>query len=411
MNIGLFTDSYPPYINGVSTSVYNLREALKKLGHTVYIVTVNDSIIKHEYDDKEKILRIPGIPIGIYDYRLSEIYPVSTVKIIKKWKLDVIHSHTEFGVGIFARILAKKFKIPLVHTYHTLYEDYTHYITHNHFNKLSKKIVKDLTKVYCVKTAKETIVPTDKIYKLFKEKYMITKNVSVIPSGIDIERFFEENVEQDKVERIKEKYGITKDDFTIIFVGRLAQEKNIEFLLNAQQKLIERGINNIKLLIVGDGPDKENYINITRKLNIFDKVIFTGKIEQDKIQYYYQCADAFVTASNSETQGLTVIEAMAAGVVPICINDMAFIDMLPKKSLFNNQKEYINRLITFSADEELRKEYKVEIRKKAEEYSSSTYAQRVLNVYSGVLNGGKKDNTLKSRELINEKKKMVEEFV
>ena len=411
MNIGLFTDSYPPYINGVSTSVYNLREALKKLGHTVYIVTVNDSIIKHEYDEKEKVLRIPGIPIGIYDYRLSEIYPISTVKTIKKWKLDVIHSHTEFGIGIFARILAKKFKIPLVHTYHTLYEDYTHYITHNHFDKLSKKIVKDLTKVYCVKTAKKTIVPTEKIYKLFKEKYMITKNISVIPSGIEIERFFEENVEQDKVEQIKEKYGITKNDFTIIFVGRLAQEKNIEFLLNAQQKLIEKRINNIKLLIVGDGPDKENYINITRKLNIFDKVIFTGKIEQDKIQYYYQCADAFVTASNSETQGLTVIEAMAAGVVPICINDMAFIDMLPKKSLFNNQNEYINRLITFSTDEELRKEYQAEIRKKAEEYSSNTYAQRVLNVYSGVLNGGKKDNTLKSRELINEKKKMVEEFV
>ena len=408
MKIGLFTDSYPPYINGVSTSVYNLREALKKLGHTVYTVTVNDSIIKHEYDEKEKILRIPGIPIGIYDYRLSEIYPISTIRIIKKWNLDVIHSHTEFGIGIFARILSKKFKIPLVHTYHTLYEDYTHYITHNHFDKLSKKIVKDLTKVYCVKTAKETIVPTDKIYKLFKEKYMITKNISVIPSGIDIERFFEENVEKDKVDKIKKKYGITKEDFTIIFVGRLAPEKNIEFLLKAQQKLVEEKINNIKLLIVGDGPEKENYINISRKLNIFDKVIFTGKIEQEEIQYYYQCADAFVTASNSETQGLTVIEAMAAGVVPICINDMAFIDMLPKKSLFSNQKEYINRLITFSKDEKIRKEYKVEIRKKAEEYSSSTYAQRVLNVYNGVLNGG---NNEKSKGLRNEKKKMVEEFV
>ena len=90
MRIGLFTDSYPPYINGVSTRVYNLREALKKLGHTVYIVTVNDSIIKHEYDEKEKILRIPGIPIGIYDYRLSEIYSISTVKMIKNWNLDVI---------------------------------------------------------------------------------------------------------------------------------------------------------------------------------------------------------------------------------------------------------------------------------------------------------------------------------
>ena len=411
MKIGLFTDSYPPYINGVSTSVYNLREALKKLGHTVYIVTVNDSIIKHEYDEKEKILRIPGIPIGIYDYRLSEIYPVSTVKMIKNWNLDVIHSHTEFGIGIFARILSKKFKIPLVHTYHTLYEDYTHYITHNHFDKLSKKIVKDLTKVYCVKTAKETIVPTDKIYKLFKEKYMITKNISVIPSGIDIERFFEENVEKSKVEQIKEKYGITPKDFTIIFVGRLAPEKNIEFLLNAQRKIVEKKINNIKLLIVGDGPDKENYINISRKLNIFDKVIFTGKIPQEEIQYYYQCADAFVTASNSETQGLTVIEAMAAGVVPICINDMAFIDMLPKKSLFSNQNEYINQLVKFSTDEDLRKDYKIEIRKKAEEYSSKVYAQKVLNVYNGVLNGGKKDNTLKSKELRNEEKKMVEEFV
>lgn len=262
--------------------------------------------------------------------------------------------------------------------------------------------------MYCVKTAKETIVPTDKIYKLFKEKYMITKNISVIPSGIDIERFFEENVEKDKVDKIKRKYGITKEDFTIIFVGRLAPEKNIEFLLKAQQKLVEEKINNIKLLIVGDGPDKENYINISRKLNIFDKVIFTGKIEQKEIQYYYQCADAFVTASNSETQGLTVIEAMAAGVVPICINDMAFIDMLPKKSLFSNQNEYINRLITFSKDEKIRKEYKVEIRKKAEEYSSSTYAQRVLNVYNGVLNGG---NNEKSKGLKNEKKKMVEEFV
>ena len=331
--------------------------------------------------------------------------------MIKNWNLDVIHSHTEFGIGIFARILSKKFKIPLVHTYHTLYEDYTHYITHNHFNKLSNKIVKDLTKIYCVKTAKETIVPTDKIYKLFKEKYMITKNICVIPSGIDVERFFEENVKKDKVEQIKEKYGIGENDFTIIFVGRLASEKNIEFLLNAQRKLIEKEITNIKLLIVGDGPEKENYINISRKLNIFDKVIFTGKIEQEEIQYYYQCADAFVTASNSETQGLTVIEAMAAGVVPICINDMAFMDMVPKGSLFSNQNEYINRLITFSKNEELRKEYKVEIRKKAEAYSSKAYAQKVLDVYNGVLYGGKKDNTLKSRELINEKKKMVEEFV
>lgn len=102
---------------------------------------------------------------------------------------------------------------------------------------------------------------------------------------------------------------------------------------------------------------------------------------------------------------------MAAGVVPICINDMAFIDMLPQESLFNNQNEYIDRVITFWSNDKLREKYKKEIRKKAEKYSSKAYAQNVLNVYNGVLNGGKKDNTLKSRELRNEKKKMVEEFI
>lgn len=411
MRIGLFTDSYTPDINGVSTSVFNLRKALMKMGHTVYIVTVNNSIIKHEYDEKEKILKLPGIPVGIYNYRFSEIYSISTIKIIKKWNLDVIHSHTEFGVGIFARILSKQFKIPLVHTYHTLYEDYTHYITHNHFDKLSKNIVKNLTKLYCVKTAKETIVPTNKIYKLFKEKYMIDKNINIIPSGIDIDRFYKENVSPTKVEQIKKKYGITKQDFTIIFVGRLATEKNIEFLLNAEQKMIEKKIFNTKLLIVGDGPEKEKYINIARKLNIFDKVIFTGKIKQEEIQYYYQCADAFVTASNSETQGLTVIEAMASEVVPICINDMAFLEMVPKKSIFSNQEEYINQLITFANNDKLREEYKVEIRKKAEEYSSKRYAERVLDVYRGVLTGGIKDNITKKEGIKDGKEKIIKECI
>ena len=411
MRIGLFTDSYTPDINGVSTSVFNLRKALMKMGHTVYIVTVNNSIIKHEYDEKEKILKLPGIPVGIYNYRFSEIYSISTIKIIKKWNLDVIHSHTEFGVGIFARILSKQFKIPLVHTYHTLYEDYTHYITHNHFDKLSKNIVKNLTKLYCVKTAKETIVPTNKIYKLFKEKYMIDKNINIIPSGIDIDRFYKENVSPTKVEQIKKKYGITKQDFTIIFVGRLATEKNIEFLLNAEQKMIEKKIFNTKLLIVGDGPEKEKYINIARKLNIFDKVIFTGKIKQEEIQYYYQCADAFVTASNSETQGLTVIEAMASEVVPICINDMAFLEMVPKKSIFSNQEEYINQLITFANNDKLREEYKVEIIKKAEEYSSKRYAERVIDVYRGVLTGGIKDNITKKEGIKDGKEKIIKECI
>ena len=176
MRVGVFTDTYPPFINGVSTSITMLQKALVAKGHKVYIVTVNPENMSYKYDDEDSIIRIPGIPVGIYDYRLTGIYPIRAINKIKKWNLDVIHSHTEFGIGTFARIISKQLGIPLVHTYHTMYEDYVHYITKGHFDKSSKKIVEYLTKFYCDKTAKELIVPSTKTYKLFKEKYKFDKN-------------------------------------------------------------------------------------------------------------------------------------------------------------------------------------------------------------------------------------------
>jgi len=198
MRIGLFTDTYPPYINGVSTSIAMLKTALEKQGHEVFVVTVNAD--KFKYQNDEKVIRIPGIPIGIYDYRLTGIYPLRAINIIKKWKLDIIHSHTEFGIGTFARIMSKQLNIPLVHTYHTMYEDYIHYITKGYFNKSSKKVVEYLTLFYCDKTASELIVPTKKTYDLFKEKYKVDRNVHIVPTGIEVERFFTENINQKKVE-------------------------------------------------------------------------------------------------------------------------------------------------------------------------------------------------------------------
>ena len=118
MRVGIFTDSYPPYINGVSTSIVMLKQALEKCGHQVYIVTVNDQGHSYRFEENNKIIRLPGIPIGIYDYRMTSIYPIRVINRIKKWNLDVIHSQTEFGVGTFARIIAKQLDIPLVHTYH-----------------------------------------------------------------------------------------------------------------------------------------------------------------------------------------------------------------------------------------------------------------------------------------------------
>lgn len=387
MRIGLFTDSYPPYINGVSTSVAMLKKALEKKGHTVYVVTVSNNALKYEYDEENHIVKVPGIPVGIYDYRLSRIYPVSMINTMKKWKLDVIHSHTEFGIGILARLFAKQFNIPLVHTYHTLYEDYTHYITHGYFDKSSKKIVEYLTKFYCDKTANELIVPTNKIYKLFKEKYEFTKNIHIIPTGIEVERFFEEKVDKKQVELLKRKLDLKRKDFVIIFVGRLATEKNVEFLLNSQEKLVKKHPN-IKLLIVGDGPDKEKYETIAETLGISDNVIFNGKASWEEMPLYYHCADIFATASTSETQGLTVIEAMAAGVVPLCIKDESFAGTITDElngRIFKTESEYQEQVLTFYNDPALRETYCKQARVQAEHCSSANYAERVLEVYNRAL--------------------------
>src|SRR5574344_1000855 len=116
MRIGLFTDTYPPFINGVSTSVLMLKQGLEKLGHEVFVVTVNDESFSYKKEDN--VLKIPSFPVCIMNFRQSGIYPLRALKIIKKWNLDIIHTHTEFSIGTFARLVSKQFNIPLVHTYH-----------------------------------------------------------------------------------------------------------------------------------------------------------------------------------------------------------------------------------------------------------------------------------------------------
>ena len=383
MRIGLFTDTYPPFINGVSTSVLMLKKALEKQGHQVYIVTVNNESLRYRLDEDGTVLRIPGIPIGIYDYRLTGIYPVRAINTIRKWKLDVIHSHTEFGIGTFARAFAKQFNIPLVHTYHTMYEDYVHYITKGYFNRSSKKIVEYLTMFYCDTTANALIVPTKKTYDLFKEKYDYNKAIHIIPTGIELDRFYLENMNEDNIDKINKKYGFKKSDFIIIFVGRIAQEKNIEFLLDAHLDLVKKH-KNIKLVIVGDGPDVPKYKDFINEHHMEKNIIMTGRVPYDEMPSYYHIADVFTTASLSETQGLTVIEAMAASLAPVCINDECFRNVITDDlngKIYNDKDEYIKSILELYNDHKKLEDLSYSARLHSEVHSSKYYAERVLEVY------------------------------
>ena len=361
MRIGLFTDTYPPYINGVSTSVQMLENALKKKGHKVFIVTVNPDDMTYQYDEQQNIIRIPGIPTGIYDYRLTSPYSIKAVNKIKEWDLDVIHSHTEYGIGLFARVIGKQFDIPVVHTYHTMYEDYVHYITKGHFDEAGKKFIQYYTKFCCDK----------------------------------------ENISIDILNNLKTELGLKNNDLVLLFVGRIAAEKNIEFLINNHSQILKKN-KNVKLLIVGDGPDLDKYKKLCKKNNIEDKVVFVGKVHWEDIPLYYNIANIFVTASHTETQGLTIVEAMAASIPVVALDDESFrntvIDGLTGY-LFKNKKEYINRMIELVSDKEKRINMGNQGRVNSEAYSSKYFAERILHVYELALKGRplKRDKTFFTR--------------
>ena len=383
MRIGIFTETYTPYISGLVTSEVMLKHALEKQGHEVYVVTANLESFKYEYDEEERVLKIPGLKTGIYDSRLTSIYPIRAINKIRSWNLDVIHSQTEFAVGTFARLFAKQYNIPLVHTYHTLYEDYVHYITKGHFKRSSKKLVEYLSKFYCETTATELIVPTNKIYKLFKEKYKFEKNIHIIPTGIEVERFYKENQDPKEIETLREVLKLKPKDFVILFVGRIAEEKNIKFLIHSHKELLKKH-DNMKLIIVGDGPDKDEYEEYTKKLGIEDNVIFTGKAAWKDMPYYYHVADIFATASKTETQGLTIIEAMAANTIPVCMRDEAFQSMVTEDLnglFFETEEEYQKQILRLYENHDELARFDKQARIQAEHYSSKNYGDRVLEVY------------------------------
>lgn len=384
MRIGLFTETYPPQINGVSTSLTMLKKALEELGHEVYLVTSNpNSALKYDWDEKERILKVPGIKTGIYDYRLSGVYPARVINKIRKWNLDIIHSHHEFGIGNMAVILSKEFNIPLVHTLHTMYEDNLYYITRGHFEKFSKGVLKRFLKFYCVKECEELVVPTEKVYNWLKYDYKFKKDISIIPSGIDTKRFNRENLDKESIKNLKKYYNFKPKDFILISVGRIAPEKDLDYLIKRMPDIIKKH-SNIKLLFIGDGPEIEKLKDLAISKKVENNVLFTGKVTWEDMPYYYALGNVLVSSSTYETQGLTVVEAMASSVIPVCIEDPAFKTMINDKInglIFKTKEEYIEDILKLYEDKNLRKELEKNAKLRAEDFNAENYAKKLLEVY------------------------------
>ena len=408
MRVGIFTESYPPLVNGVSTSILMLEHALTKLGHEVFIITVSDNKKDYTLENNGHILRLPSVNlVNCYDYKMTSVYPIKAVNMIKKMNLDVIHSNVEFTVGIFARIVSEQLSIPLVHTYHTNWEDYTHYITKNKkiLDDICKKLLKYLMVFFEDKTVTELIVPSNKIYNLFKDKYKFTKNIHIIQTGIETSKFYKENFSSKDINNLKKKYGIKKKDFVVMTVSRLAKEKSVDRLINNQKELLKR-YPNMKLLIVGDGPDIDKLKMQACSLNISNNVIFTGKVPLEEIPIYYQLGDVFVTASKSETQGLTVVEAISSSLPVVAVKDDSFVNSVIDDFngyVFTSDEKYIESILKLYENNDIYNRLSNQSRILSSDFSSEYFALKVLKVYETAIENYKKDN----KKVINRIKKKI----
>ncbi|GFP76817.1 glycosyltransferase family 4 protein [Clostridium fungisolvens] len=376
MKILITTDTYFPMVNGVITSVNNLYKELKRMGHKVKILTLSHSGNEEIHGD---VYYLKSLGIGVYpDARIKFPLHNKLVGEIIRWNPDIIHSQTEFSMMMVSKYISNKLDIPHIHTYHTMYEDYLCYLLGGKLiNKnTSAKIIKML-----LNSLDSIIAPTEKA-KSSLLNYGINKPIYVIPTGIDLSKF-KQQVSTEEKQEIMNALNIKKEDRIIAYIGRIGQEKNISEIISFMPNLIEEN-NNLKLLVVGGGPYLDNLKNQVISKNIEDRVIFTGMVDSNEVYKYYKIAEIFVTASTSETQGLTYLESLSSGCPVVCKYDPCIDGVIDQgKNGYTYKQElefrkYIDRILK---DDSLRYDMKKYAEIKANEYSSRIFANKVLEKY------------------------------
>lgn len=379
MKVLITTDCYLPMVNGVVTSIQQLSENLRLLGHEVKILALSQRL--HNYVEGDvTYLSSLNAEMVYPDARLRLPIFNDEVKQLIEWRPDLIHSQSEFSSYLIAKRLAKKLDIPIIHTYHTVYEDYTHYFSPS--KKLGKKIVASGSRFICRKL-QAVIAPTEKVRKML-ERYGIGpdgKKVFVVPTGIDAAPF----ADRSRREVIRERYGVSPDTCLLAAVGRLGKEKNYEEVLRYVKQFDHP---NVRLLMVGDGPDRVRLQKIAEELELGNRVIFVGMIPHNEIGPYYTATDLFVCASSSETQGLTYLEAEAAGLPVLCRRDECLAGVITNGEngwQYDTYEEFAGYL-TRMLDPALREKMGVTARAHMEaNYSAAAFAKKVLNIYEQVL--------------------------
>lgn len=382
MKILLTSDWFMPAVNGVVVSFMNLYKELKKQGHDVKILTLSKS--DDSYVDGDFYF-VRSFGFKVYpDVRATLAFNSNILEELIEWKPDIVHSQCEFFTYTFAFRIAKKSKVPIVHTYHTLYEYYTQYVIPS--KRLGKAMISNIMR-HRLRYAERVIAPTQKV-KNTLIGYEINDAISVIPTGIDLSRYDIE-IPDGKISELKEKHSIPESNKILINIGRVAEEKNLKELVDNFAMLLQV-YDDVNFVIVGDGPYMNELKEYVESKKLMGKIIFTGMVKPDEVVYYYHLGDIFISASVSETQGLTYVEALANSLPEVCRKDDAIVDVIRNGYngfTYNNEAEFIEYVKKLLTDDELRSELSKNAKISSEKFNTENFGLAVSALYDEVIEG------------------------
>ncbi|MDI9469128.1 MAG: glycosyltransferase family 4 protein [Bacillota bacterium] len=395
MKIGLFTDSYYPQINGVATSVHVLKQQLEADGHRVYVFTTTDPLADRHAEVRQGVFRMRSIPV-MSERRLGVWYSPRMVHFFTQLDLDLVHTHTEFSLGIFGRTVARLLNVPLVHTYHTIYEEYTHFVIPiQAFGGLARRLARQFSTSVC-NIADRVIVPTAKVRRLLRS-YGVYRPIAVIPTGLRLDRFLPAAGDKELREKMRAELGYGPDDLLAVSVGRVSREKGLDVLLEAFKQAVAV-CPRLYLLVVGSGPDAQEIQELSRTLGLEKRVQFVGAKPWDEIGRWYRVGDVFVSASRSETQGLTYIEALASGLPVLARSDAVLegvVDTGVNGWQWDEIPDFVDRCRQLETlDQADWAAYSQAALEKAERYSVERYAADVASIYQQLLDVKEPGRTL-----------------
>jgi glycosyltransferase involved in cell wall biosynthesis len=366
--------------------VASFRENLMQQGHNVFIFAQSDGSFK---DNEPFIFRYPSLPLPLGD--ISTAIPVSPFmdQVLPILKLDVIHTHHPVLLGQTAARKAAELNLPLVFTFHTQYWEYTHYIP------FPQEIIQEFLKNAVHRWLKEfmqkcqhIIIPSESLKEILVGNYGLHERYSVIPTGTNLEPFLNAN---GKALRAEQGWN---DETVLISVGRLAPEKNWDTLLQAFAKVHEEHPE-ARLVLIGDGPARQNLEGLAAELGIADRVTFTGSVPFEEIPRYLKAADIFAFASVTETQGLVTIEAMAAGLPVVAVDGPGTRDIVEHSKqgflVENDPKALAKGLNKLLSDPQRMKRFSNHALKKAKMFDVNQLSKQMIGVYEQAIQD-KKDN-------------------